>query len=83
MNFQVILFEVCLLLLTKLQFYEALTCNGVIVAGNACCGSQGYSTSSYTCCNGVIKAGNACCGSQGYSTSSYTCCSGVIVAGNA
>ncbi|CAF4711294.1 unnamed protein product, partial [Rotaria sp. Silwood2] len=78
MNFQVILFGVFILLLTKLQFYEALTCNGINVAGNACCGSQGYYTSSNACCNGLIVVGNACCGSKGYSTSSYTWCNGVV-----
>ncbi|CAF4764202.1 unnamed protein product, partial [Rotaria sp. Silwood2] len=72
MNYKVILFQVFLLLLTKSQFYEALICGGFNVAGDACCGSQGYYTSTSTCCLGVIKAGNACCGSQGHYTSTST-----------
>ncbi|CAF1539945.1 unnamed protein product, partial [Rotaria sordida] len=42
MIFKVILLQVFLVLLTNLQFYEAVTCNGVITTGNRCCGTKGY-----------------------------------------
>src|ERR1041385_7573329 len=61
-----------------------ICCNGPNSAapGNACCGTNAYTTSLSTCCNNVVVSGGggSCCGTSpnvvGYNPATEKCCNG-------